>query len=277
MLLFISETFSNYHSSLPIANQLPVSVTGLSRKITDWAFIIWRIHKADYLFLRPVIWFAPWGYLIGAVLDEIVVAIGMLLIYFQTTREALSKSEQRYAKAQKADNIGSWELDVPYDHFICSAQVAPIFGLAEHLPITTFATFSEHFHPEDCERVTTCFQAAINDNKDLILEHRIIWPDGSVHWIAESGDVLRDDTGKAVSVTGIMLDITERKIAETQIQTAFEQFQTITDILDVFVYMADIDTFELLFLNKYVREIVGEGIGKKYWQVLQKGQTGHGK
>ncbi|MBU0910838.1 MAG: PAS domain-containing protein [Proteobacteria bacterium] len=250
-----------------------LKTTGTSREITGWAFIIWGIHKADYPFLRPVIWFAPWGYMLGAIL-EIVVAIGMLLIYFQTTREALSKSEQRYAKAQKAANIGSWELDVHHDQLSFSAQVAPIFGLAGHPPITTFSSFSECIHPEDRNLVTTGFQAAINDNKELNLEHRIIWPDGSVHWIAESGDVLRDDTGKAVSVTGIMLDITERKIAANQTQKAFEQFQTITDSLDAFVYVADMDNYELLFLNKYGREIFGEVVGKKCWEVLQKGQTG---
>ncbi|MCK9294989.1 MAG: PAS domain-containing protein [Desulfobulbaceae bacterium] len=250
-----------------------LKTAGLSREITGWAFIIWGIHKADYPFLRPVLWFAPWGYLLGAVL-EIVVAIGMLLIYFQTTREALSKSEQRYAKAQQAANIGSWELDVQHGQLICSAQVAPIFGLVGHPPITTFTSLLEHIHPEDRNLVSSCFQAAIKDDQDLNLEHRIIRPDGSVHWIAESGDVLHDDTGKAVSVTGIMLDITERKIAENQIQAAFEQFQTITDSLDAFVYVADMDTFELLFINKYGREIVGDGVGKKCWEVLQQGQTG---
>jgi PAS domain S-box-containing protein len=250
-----------------------LKITGISREITGWAFIIWGIHKADYPFLRPVIWFAPWGYLIGAIL-EIVVAIGMLLIYFQTTREALSKSEQRYAKAQQAANIGSWELDVLHGQLICSTQVAPIFGLAGHTPISTFASLLEHIHPEDRNLVNSCFQAAIKDDKDLNLEHRIIRPDGSVHWLAESGDVLRDDTGKAVSVTGIMLDITERKITEHRIQSSFEQFQAITDSLDAFVYVADMDTSELLFLNKYGREKVGDGVGKKCWEFLQQEQTG---
>jgi len=250
-----------------------LKTTGLSREITGWAFIIWGIHKADYPFLRPIMWFAPWGYMIGAML-EIVVAIGMLLIYFQTTREALSKSEQRYAKAMKAANIGSWELNVQHDRLICSEQVAPIFGLDEQSTITTFASFLERIHPADRNLVNTGFNASIKEDKDLNLEHRIIWPDGSVHWIAESGDVLRDNTGKALSLTGIMLDITQRKIAENRIQSSFEQFQAVTDSLDALVYVADMDTFELLFLNKYGREIFGAGVGKKCWAVLQTGQTG---
>jgi len=247
--------------------------TGLSREITGWAFIIWGIHKADYPFLRPAMWFAPWGYMIGAVL-EIVVAIGMLLIYFQTAREALSKSEQRYAKAMKAANIGSWELDVQHGRFICSEQMAPLFGLPQHQPVSTFAAFLERIHPDDRNLVDTGFNGAIKGDKDLNLEHRIIRPDGSVHWVEQSGDVLRDSTVKAVSVTGIMLDITERKIAENRIQSSVEQFQTVTDSLDALVYVADLDTFELLFLNQYGREIVGDGIGEKCWEALQKGQTG---
>lgn len=73
-----------------------------SRLVTGWALVLWGLHKLDYPFLRPVSWFAPWGFLLGAVLS-FVVAVGMLLVYFQrmrrellTQEEALRLSEEKF-------------------------------------------------------------------------------------------------------------------------------------------------------------------------------------
>jgi len=71
------------------------NIEGLSHQVTGWAFIVWGIHKLNFPFLQPVLWFAPWGYLLAAVL-EFVVALGIILIYFQKTRQDLSQSEARY-------------------------------------------------------------------------------------------------------------------------------------------------------------------------------------
>ncbi|MEJ2759930.1 MAG: hypothetical protein P8046_15745 [Anaerolineales bacterium] len=56
-----------------------------ARQLTGAGFIVWGIHKLDYPFLRPLPAVAPWGYLLGALL-ELYIAIGILLIYFQKNR-----------------------------------------------------------------------------------------------------------------------------------------------------------------------------------------------
>lgn len=69
--------------------------TERSARFTGWALILWGLHKADAPFLRQLEWFAPWGFLFGGVL-AFVVALGMLLTYFQRVREALLRSEDRF-------------------------------------------------------------------------------------------------------------------------------------------------------------------------------------
>lgn len=49
---------------------------------------------------------------------------------------------------------------------------------------------------------------------------------------------------------------------------------TVLDSLDAIVYVADIQTNELLFLNRFSRDIFGDGVGKPCWQVLQTNQSG---
>ncbi|MFA5903898.1 MAG: PAS domain S-box protein [Desulfobacula sp.] len=66
--------------------------------VVGTGFIIWGIHKADYPFLQPVAWFAPWGYLFAALI-EFTVALGLLLVYFRKTRNELQGSNDRFRLA----------------------------------------------------------------------------------------------------------------------------------------------------------------------------------
>lgn len=65
---------------------------GPGKYLTGWGLILWGLHKLDYPFLRPVEWFAPWGFLIAGVLS-LTVALGMLLTYFQKIRRDLQARE----------------------------------------------------------------------------------------------------------------------------------------------------------------------------------------
>ncbi len=58
---------------------------GIGKWITGLSFVIWGLHTLDYPFLRQVHWFAPWGFLLGTVL-EFSVAVGILMFYFQRVR-----------------------------------------------------------------------------------------------------------------------------------------------------------------------------------------------
>ncbi|MDH3393367.1 MAG: hypothetical protein OEL66_05120, partial [Desulfobulbaceae bacterium] len=55
---------------------------------------------------------------------------------------------------------------------------------------------------------------------------------------------------------------------------AHQMLLTVLDSLDAIVYVADIKTHEMLFLNRFTRDIFGNGIGKPCWQVMQTDQTG---
>lgn len=70
---------------------------GDGKPIVGWTYILWGVHRANYPFMRLVDWFAPWGFIIAAIL-EIIVAAGTLLIYFDKTQAELQASQQRMAQ-----------------------------------------------------------------------------------------------------------------------------------------------------------------------------------
>ena len=79
--------------------------------------------------------------------------------------------------------------------------------------------------------------------------------------------------GRNVSLS-IVRDITERKQAEDETKRSFERFKTVMDGLDALVYVVDMKTYDLLFLNKYGKDIWGEIEGQTCWKTIQSGQSG---
>ncbi|MDF9409255.1 PAS domain S-box protein [Pelotomaculum isophthalicicum JI] len=80
--------------------------------------------------------------------------------------------------------------------------------------------------------------------------------------------------GGKLSVQIVTRDITERKRAEKALKESHNRFVTVLDSLDAGVYVADMETYEILFTNEYTREYLGAAEGEICWQSIQTGQSG---
>jgi len=132
--------------------------------------------------------------------------------------ETLKLSEERYALAQQAANIGSWDWNILTSKVAWSEQIEPMFGFSRGKFEGTYEAFLDCVHPEDRQFVIDSVDASVEKGEDYKIEHRIIWPEGTVRWVSEKGNVIRDENDKAIRMLGIVQDVTERKLAEQQIE-----------------------------------------------------------
>lgn len=140
--------------------------------------------------------------------------------------DALKLSEERYALAQRAANIGSWDWDIRTGNLEWSDTIEPMFGFGRGEFGGTYEAFLECVHPEDRQHVVDSVNACIEKGRDYDIEHRIVWPDGStVRWVSETGNVIRDKNNKAIRMLGVVRDITERKHAEEVLKRDKETFE----------------------------------------------------
>jgi signal transduction histidine kinase/CheY-like chemotaxis protein len=100
-----------------------------------------------------------------------------------------------------------------------SARHDQCFGYAEQLAEWNFDKFIEHVHPEDRAEVEQTLHVAVTELREWRVQCRVMWPDGSVHWISKHGSVQhRGD--KATRMLGIVSEITEQRQAENARLTA---------------------------------------------------------
>jgi len=72
----------------------------------------------------------------------------------------------------------------------------------------------------------------------------------------------------------VIRDITERKRKEEELEKSLNSLQAVSDSINAGVYVADMESYEVLLINKYTRDTFGDILGKKCWETIQKGQTG---
>jgi PAS domain-containing protein len=71
------------------------AVPGVEKNFAGVGLILWGLHQADYPFLRPIPWFAPWGYVIALAITTLT-AVSILLVYFKIVRQDLAQSNLRF-------------------------------------------------------------------------------------------------------------------------------------------------------------------------------------
>jgi PAS domain S-box-containing protein len=143
----------------------------------------------------------------------------------QQAEEALKRSQERYALAQRAANIGSWDWDIGSGDLYWSDQIEPMFGFGRGQFAASYEAFLESVHPEDRQRVMEAVDASVETGVGYAIEHRIVWPDGTVRWVSETGDVIRGEDGQAVRMLGIVQDITARRQAGQTLRESEEKFR----------------------------------------------------
>lgn len=135
------------------------------------------------------------------------------LISETRTNEALSQSEERLRLALDAARLGAWQFDFDTLKLECTDICKANLGLPPEADFS-YEDFIAAIHPDDRENINSTLKNALGKQEEYKDEYRIVWRDNSLHWILVQGSAKYDESGRAHTIAGVMLDITERKLAE---------------------------------------------------------------
>jgi two-component system, cell cycle sensor histidine kinase and response regulator CckA len=132
--------------------------------------------------------------------------------------EELRRSQEALELANEAAGLGTWDHDLVSGELRWDTRAKALFGLPPEAPVT-FREWVEAIHPDDLLTAEEVLERAIRDRQAFSTHYRVIWADGSIHWLAVIGrGTYSPRTGAALRMRGILLDITERKRTEERLQ-----------------------------------------------------------
>jgi len=164
--------------------------------------------------------------------------------------ELLREREQRLKIALEAAKMGTWEVDVSgsktapslsdevlikmFDSGHPSPDMEQMMGFKPG-EYPTSAGWRRCIYPEDSQRTLEAFRSALKDNRPYDIEHRFVWPDGSVHWVHCRGLMFHDKEGAPQRFMGVSVDITDQRRSEEAILQSKEAAEKANHAKDLFI------------------------------------------
>jgi PAS domain S-box-containing protein len=129
-------------------------------------------------------------------------------------------AEQRLRVAQEIGQIGMWDWDICANRAVCSVSYYALYGLSPEKGLPSYEDWSSCIHPDDRARATEAIRRALDRRAadgHYVDEFRVMWPDGTIRWLAARGIVERDSEGNPARMFGANIDITSQKDREQQL------------------------------------------------------------
>jgi PAS domain S-box-containing protein len=128
----------------------------------------------------------------------------------------LQRSEERLRLAQQAARIGTFEWNLQTGVSTWTSELEAMYGLPVGGFGGTQTAFENLVHPEERQMVHALIVGSLETGQSTKGEWRVIWPDGSVHWLAGGWQIFMNESGKPSRMIGFNTDVTERKLAEQE-------------------------------------------------------------
>jgi PAS domain S-box-containing protein len=172
------------------------------------------------------------------------------------TEAALRAAQQRLDVALTSGSIGTWSWNVTEDYVTGDSELNLLFGFEpkavdERPPL---ARYTERIHPDDIAQVQASIQQALTSGRNYEAEYRIVTAERT-RWVLARGGVEYDASGAPQTISGAIIDITERKQMEQDLRERELQLRTILESAPMLLTVMDTDGRRELVLGKGLEEV----------------------
>jgi PAS domain S-box-containing protein len=156
--------------------------------------------------------------------------------------EKLKESDYRYELAMQGSNAGLWDWDIKRNQIFHGPKWYDMLGYDENnFHDASIENIYEIIHPDDLPGVREALTNQMEKDIPYSVELRMKRKDGTFHWFLDSGKVIRENGNGPIRMVGSIIDIQERKKAESEVLKQNELLEKANSELDRFVYITSHD------------------------------------
>lgn len=186
--------------------------------------------------------------------------------------QAIRTSEERYELAVRGSEAGLWDWNIVTDEVFYSPRFKSMLGHAGDSFPNVLSSFIDALHPEDVEPVRQALAAHLTDPEQRYdIEYRLKTHNGDYRFIQANGVAVRDDLGRPCRMAGSIIDVTDRRQAEFELQAAAELLRQFIAHTPAAVAMLDKNMCYLQTSKRWLQDYkLGDSmiVGKSHYDVF---------
>jgi PAS domain S-box-containing protein len=163
-------------------------------------------------------------------------------------REARDVAEARLRAALDASRVGAFHFDIRANALLWADGLDRLFAGVENRELVDFFAM---IHPEDRPQVTASYSRSATEGTDFEEEFRVVWPDGSTHWLHDRGCTYRDAEGQPAYIVGAITDITTHRRMDEAVRLREAEFQALANAIPQLAWMAGRDGARTWFNERW--------------------------
>lgn len=173
--------------------------------------------------------------------------------------DAFRRTEERYTRATAAAGVGVWDWNLETNDFFLDPHLKAMLGYKDDEIQNHITDWIRHVYPDDVSRLMHTNRAYLKGTLQVYdVEHRVYHKDGSIRWLSVRGStIIRDEQGKPYRLSGIHLDITDRKKTEESLRMSEQMLTNVFASMGDAVFVIDANTVKILDCNPAASKIFG--------------------
>jgi len=191
--------------------------------------------------------------------------------------KALQESETRYRSFVENFRGIAYRGKMDFTVIFFHGAVFEITGYSKDEFVSGYLRWDQIIHPDDLCSIFIENEKKLHTvpNYSYEREYRIIRRDGKIRWVKEIIQNICDESGQPPDLQGVIYDITDRREAVEALKYTKLQLEAIFNNLDSSIYISDMKSYEILFMNNHMKELFGEDLtGNICWKSIHNNQDG---
>ena len=206
--------------------------------------------------------------------------INFLTSKFRDSKQKIEQLSQKLAQenaaqlrmALQAAQMGMWDWNIVTGEINWSPEHERLFGLNTGTFDGKYQTFEARLHPDDLPKLNQALERSLRERIPYQHEYRVVWADGSIHWVEGRGQAFYDQAGQPIRMTGTIMAIDNRKQAEAALQERKAILRLFAQYAPAGIAMFDRDMRYVMASQRWVEEYkldsVESLIGRSHYEIF---------
>ncbi|NLP51889.1 EAL domain-containing protein [Bacillus sp. RO1] len=201
---------------------------------------------------------------------EVEKVVGIYVVVKNIEKEKRAESELKNMKTsmklvQDSAKIGSWQYELATGEISWSKQALAIYGVLEtHQCCFTLESLLNMIHPEDIEKFKKVFDKALETLSSTAVEYRVVKHDESIIYVHVHSDIVVNEKGVPTRFIGTVMDVTETRELQRQLETKEQESKAIYDSLELGIWSYSFEEEAYIYFSKGVEKITGYTLDELY-------------